>query len=532
MIADDEPRSRAVGLELAARPGAVLLAARLRFYWVVVVGGALIMALEILASRLLAPHFGSSVYVWGSIISVFLASMAFGYRFGGWWADQHPSLAALGRVILMAALCQSVLLIYGEPLAAWLGRITVGTPAGTLIATALLFGPVSLLLAAISPFAVRLAAHEITRLGDTAGHLFALSTAGSLVGTLGCTFGLIPYLQLRPALALLTVLTALTAAIALVGRDRRDLPYAVAAMFLVVVAGGLGWSTPQLPSGVLQTQITPYQTLEVRERRGIRLLISDRTIHGAIRIDTGQPAIPYLHYPDLALLYRPRMSSMLVLGMGSGLVGRRLQARLPELQLDYVDIDPAVPKLAERYFGFSAGRRGRVHVADARQYLATSDRRWDVIFSDVYIGLSVPFHLTTREFLDEVRRHLEPDGVFVVNIASTMTSPFPRAMHRTIAEAFRQVHVYRVFGGANNVLIATNRSSVLHYDDLLEAASRLDEVYGFDPSLSSMATQLSRASVDLSGTRALTDEFAPVERLMPLSVSATDLDRWLSYGKR
>src|SRR3954447_16526253 len=107
------------------------MSARLRFYWVVAVSGAVLMALEILSSRVLAPHFGNSVYVWGSIISVFLAALSLGYLWGGRLADRDPSMAALGRLIVLAAVFQAVLLLAGSRLTTWLGAITGGTPAGT-----------------------------------------------------------------------------------------------------------------------------------------------------------------------------------------------------------------------------------------------------------------------------------------------------------------------------------------------------------------------------------------------------------------
>src|SRR6185295_2626293 len=119
---------------------------RLRFYWVVAVSGAVLMALEILSSRVLAPHFGNSVYVWGSIISVFLAALSLGYLWGGRLADRRPTMAGLARMVALAAACQAALLVAGPWLAARLAAWTGGTPAGTLPAAAVLFGPASVVL--------------------------------------------------------------------------------------------------------------------------------------------------------------------------------------------------------------------------------------------------------------------------------------------------------------------------------------------------------------------------------------------------
>jgi hypothetical protein len=127
------------------------MSARLRFYWVVAVSGAVLMALEILSSRVLAPHFGNSVYVWGSIISVFLAALSLGYLWGGRLADRDPRMASLGRLVALAGVFEAVLLLFGGRLAALLGAWTGNSPAGTLVAATVLFGPASLLLATVSP---------------------------------------------------------------------------------------------------------------------------------------------------------------------------------------------------------------------------------------------------------------------------------------------------------------------------------------------------------------------------------------------
>src|SRR5579863_2828130 len=195
------PAASASGGNRAGGPGyCTRMLSRLRFFWVVGACGGVLMALEILSSRILAPYFGNSVYVWGSIISVFLAALSLGYLWGGRLADRQPSLAALARLLALAAACEAALLLAGSRLAGALGDWTGATPGGTLIAAAALFGPASVLLATVSPYAVRLAARDLGRLGDTAGRLYALSTFGSLGGTLIATFLLIPFFELRHVL--------------------------------------------------------------------------------------------------------------------------------------------------------------------------------------------------------------------------------------------------------------------------------------------------------------------------------------------
>jgi spermidine synthase len=519
---------------------------RLRFYWVVGACGGVLMALEILSSRILAPYFGNSVYVWGSIISVFLGALSLGYLWGGRLADRHPSLAALARLLALAAACQEALLLAGSRAAAALAGWTGASPAGTLLAAAALFGPASVLLATVSPYAVRLAARDLGRLGDTAGRLYALSTLGSLGGTLVATFLLIPFFELRHVLALLTAATAATALAAAAGGDAGARPPgssgspgspgpapvavrakwlapAPALLALLVLAAALAAFRPDAGLGaeLLYQRTTPYQTLVVREQAGVRYLESDRVQQAAVQLADGEPAMRYPRFAAASLLINPRPRRLLALGMGGGSVGSYLQRRLPELGVDYVDIDPAVPELAQRFLLLRTGPSTTITVADGRRFLAgAGGRTWDVVYCDTYIGRSVPFHLTTLEFLDEVKRHLAAGGSFGLNLAAGLADPFSKAMYRTVVERFYTVYLFRV-GGASNVLVLASDAPGLPRPQLLARGRELDRMLpGFDPSFTNMAQSRMAVGLEAVDVPLLRDDFAPVDRLIHLGAAA------------
>ena len=487
---------------------------RLRFYWVVAVSGAVLMALEILSSRVLAPHFGNSVYVWGSIISVFLAALSVGYL-----ADREPRMASLGRLIALAGIFEALLLLAGGRLAAVLGAWTGNSPVGTLLAAAVLFGPASVLLAMVSPYAVRLAARDLGHLGHTTGRLYALSTLGSLAGTLGCTFVLIPFLALRQILALVLAATAVTALFALAEAWRKETLAAVLASLLLLLSLSSGWLPERREKGLIYERVSPYQSLEVRESEGVRTLVSDRISQASVRMADGEPALLYPRYVPAALLLAPKISRMLVLGLGGGSVGTYLGRRLPDLHVDYVDIDPAVPEVARRFLGFRPGPHARVIVTDARGFLHGAKETWDFIYCDTYIGLSVPFHLTTVQFLDEVHRHLAPHGVFGLNLAAGLGDPFSRAMYRTVRNRFANTYVVDI-RGASNVLVLGTDDGHLSWDDLTRRAEELGPTLRFDPPLERLAHAFAETNFDPATAALLTDEFAPVDRLIQLGRAA------------
>jgi spermidine synthase len=524
---------------------------RLRFYWVVGACGGVLMALEILSSRLLAPYFGNSVYVWGSIISVFLAALSLGYLWGGRLADRQPSLAALARLLALAAGCEEALLLAGSRLAAVLADWTGASPAGTLLTATALFGPASVLLATVSPYAVRLAARDLGRLGDTTGRLYALSTLGSLGGTLIATFLLIPFFELRHVLALLTAATAATALMAAlpgggeVGAPGsgnapgsgsapgsgnaapggppppRVLPAALLAGLVLAAAGAAFLPDAGTGAELLYARTTPYQTLVVKQRGGVRYLESDRIQQAAVQVADGEPAMRYPRFAAAALLLNAHPRHLLSLGMGGGSVGSYLQRRIAGLGVDYVDIDPAVPELAQRFLLMHPGPRTTINIADGRRFLAGSGRRaWDFVYCDTYIGRSVPFHLTTIEFLDEVKRHLAAGGIFGLNLAAGLSDPFSKAMYRTVLERFNSVYLFRV-GGASNVLVLGTDAPGLLPQQLLARARELDRLLpGFDPSFTIMARARMAVGLAAADVPLLRDDFAPVDRLVHLGAAA------------
>ncbi len=467
---------------------------------------------------MLAPQFGSSVYVWGSIIGVFLAAMSIGYVWGGRLADARPRLACLGELLIGAAGAQTLVLLFGRSLVEALGAWTGGAPWGTLVAVSLLFGPPTTLLATVAPYAVKLATRDLSLLGGTAGHLYAISTGGSLVGTLGATFVLIPYLDLDAILRLLLLATVLTGAGA-VGASWRRHRLAVAGALSLLVLGVSSGLSPSSRGGLLAERVTPYQTLRVIEQDGVRTLVSDGTLHAAVELETGKPWLVYPRVAAGALLFTPEMESMLVLGMGAGSAGSYLSGQVPELTVDYVDIDPAVPDLARRLMLFTDGERAVVHVDDARRFLNESSRTWDFIYADTYIGHSIPFHLSTVEFFRVVARRLEPGGLFGVNLISSPSSPFGAAFLRSVRAVFRQTYVFNVPGG-NYFLLATEREERWSRDQLLERARQLAGRWSFEPSIVDVAGFLSRETFDLAGAKLLRDAYAPVNHLVTQDADA------------
>jgi spermidine synthase len=252
----------------------------------------------------------------------------------------------------------------------------------------------------------------------------------------------------------------------------------------------------------------------------VRVLESDRVPQAALRVADGDSTLPYNRTAPAVLLLNPEIRRALMIGLGGGTVARYLQARLRDLQVRYVDVDPAVPEVARRFFRFQVGPRTAVTVADGRRFLHGSAETWDLIYADAYIGQSVPFHLTTVEFLGEVERHLAPRGVFALNLAAGLADPFSQAMYRTVRDRFGAVYVFSVRRALNVLIVAVRETETASTAELLRRGRELDRRLRFEPRLAELASWRSEVALDMAEIPVLTDGYAPVDRLIRLGERA------------
>jgi hypothetical protein len=200
--------SSASELTFAARSRTQVLLAYLIAGW----SGFFVMAVELLGGRLLAPTFGSSIYVWGAIITIFMLALSIGYLAGGRWSTHAPSVRRLGVILIVAALSVAPMLMFGEQL---LEIVAIAVPDprfGSLLAAAVLFFVPTFFSGMVSPYAVRLLVHDRATSGRHAGQLYFVSTFGSAAGTLLTSFYLVLLMEVNDILiAMLTVSVALGA---------------------------------------------------------------------------------------------------------------------------------------------------------------------------------------------------------------------------------------------------------------------------------------------------------------------------------
>ncbi len=417
--------------------------------------GGLVMVIEVLGSRVIGPFFGVSLFVWTSLISVALIALSFGYAVGGWLADRRDRPGWLYAIIALAGLATLLVPLLRGPVIAL--SVPLGLRAGSFTATLMLFGPALGLLGMVSPYLVKLASRQTRGLGMTVGGFYALSTLGSVAGTVLTGFVLIALLGVDRIFQLAGTLLLLLAASYFVLFARRP---AAAALLLLAVPGWFG-GEPQvdrvMANGTRVTEIetvdSHYGRLQVLDYSGggvrNRELVIDGLVQGGIDLNTGLAVYEYPYFLKfLPVALQPSGRRALVIGLGAGMVPAWYVAR--GVTVDVVDIDPDVVALARRHLGFATN--GAVYIEDARTFLARPGPAYDYILLDVFSGDVTPGHLLSREALALVAERLAEGGVLAVNLIGSIGPDryMTASVVTTLRTVFDVVDVVPTFDPAGN----------------------------------------------------------------------------------
>jgi spermidine synthase len=469
---------------------------------------------EIAAARLLAPYFGASTIVWANTIGVVLVALSVGYWFGGRVADRYPSLRALCGLVLGAAVLMALVPFAAKPFLGFsvdaFESISVGGFLGSLFGVLILVAVPVTLLGAASPWAIRLAVAEVERSGEVAGRLYAISTAGSLFGTMIAALLLIPF----------------------AGTQRTFLAFALA--LALVAAAGLGWRLAVVPVALLAALVVvPQGTIKAADTG--RVLYEAQTTQQYVRVveqpdgdrvlelNEGQ-AIHSLYRPGSYLtgdywdgnLVLPAASGralprrVAILGNAAGTVARAYGRFFPRASVDAVEIDAELTDIGRRFFDLRNPRM-RTFAEDARPWLERSAGGYDAIMVDAYRQPYIPFYLATREFFALARDRLAPGGVVIVNVGHPEgNDDLERVLGRTMAAAFPQV--------LRDPIEPTN--TLLVGSDAPISGGRLRADLGALPApLRETGAEAARSLAPrLRGGEVYTDDRAPVEWLIDSSL--------------
>jgi len=474
--------------------------------------GAVLMATEILALRIIAKNFGSALREVSAVIAVFLTAMSAGYAIGGRVGDRRPLPSTLAAVLIVAGLLTLLIPVLEEPVANAIFDSALPFALHAAAVSIALFAAPAFLCASVTPIGTRLRMRSVDHSGSVAGSVSAVSTMGSIVGTVSAGYVLLSYLPVSRALALLgCMLCGFGLLASRSGRSSAGLVLIAALVPAVALAGG---------SRVVFERDTSYHHITVRESDTRRMLHFDNTLQGSISLtDPMTGAIPYTYYIHNALVIDPEIRSALVIGLGAATVPRLFLHYYPTVQVWAAEIDPVVVEVAQKYFGMPDDPRLTVETVDGRVFLKRTREQFDLIFVDAFganrYGLTIPPHLTTREFFEEASRRLTPNGVLVYNSPYALGNAFTNALYKTLAAVFPERFVFDTTH-SNIMIMATKTPRHFSRDDLLRRGKAAMDAGTFTyPSLMARLELLIDAPApDTIDAPLLTDDFAPVDRLL------------------
>lgn len=414
--------------------------------------GAVVMGVELSASRLLAPYFGNSLYVWTNVIAVVLLALAGGYAYGGKLADQKPDRNLYFFLIWTTGLWILLIPFFAAPLSMFLlhisSNLSLAVRMGSLVVTAFLFLVPLFVLGMVVPFTLKLQAHDLGHLATTSGQLSMVSTLGSLLGTFMPTFLLIPLLGTTKTFLFLGFVLLFLAAFGL----RKPLFFGVNMVLFT-----LFFFVPPVyaDDSIIVSEDSPYGFIFVTEdAEGIRRLHIDTPLGTQSLYDPDSPLLSEAYYYNYfaalpAMMEAPQ--KVLILGHAGGSFTRLFNAYYSELEITGVELDPAVTEISRAYMGLDEATVSIV-AADARAYLLSTEEVYDLILVDTYHGTSIPAHLATQEFFELCAQHLSSDGILALNSASAQ-SEFLSVLQNTIASTYGTVFTAYVPKSFNAMLL-------------------------------------------------------------------------------
>ena len=481
--------------------------------------GMSVMAVELGASRLLAPYFSSSQIVWTIIIGTIMIAMALGNIYGGKSADKSPDPDRLYGRILIAAIWIALIPVVGKYIVLGISALLIFTVSNNFLIIAafcacmVIFVFPLFLLGTVTPSLAKYSVDSLDDSGRTVGTLGAFNTIGSIIGTFVPTFVTIPAVGTSITFLIFSGILIVLAAVYFISK-KAGKKKVVAAVLIFVLCCGLGYSDS---FAFWQKDLTYegesiYNYLQVSQNDK-RVILSTNVLFGVQSVYMKDEDLTgmYYDYAMAAPLMVPdkQVSDMdvLILGMGTGTYATQCRRYLGDMNVEGVEIDEKITQLSRQYF--SLPEDVKVTTYDGRAFLNASDEKYDVIMVDAYQDITIPFQMSSTEFFTLVREHLNENGVMVVNMnmRGSGEGNINQYLSDTIASVFDTVYTVDVKGSTNRELFASNDPQML---ETLTAQTASVENEQLRELLTKVADNCEQY---VAGNYIMTDDQAPVELL-------------------
>lgn len=510
---EEEARSMSADMETPK-----ILKNKIYLYMTEFFAGMSVMAVELGASRLLAPYFSSSQIVWTIIIGTIMIAMALGNIYGGRSADKNPDPAKLYGRILIAAVWIAAIPVFGKYVILLIsGALIFSVNSHFLICAAfaacmIIFVFPLFLLGTVTPSLAKYSVSSLDDSGKTVGTLGAFNTIGSIIGTFVPTFVTIPAVGTSVTFLIFAgILLVLGLLYFISTKTGLKKSVAAAVCILLCILFGAKDSFAFWESGLLFEGESVYNYLQVKENDE-EVILSTNVLFGVQSVLMKEDGLTGMYY-DYAMA-APFLAEkeieeqeILILGMGTGTYARQCRKYLGDMRIEGVEIDQSITELSREFF--DCPEDISVTTYDGRAYLNAVDKKYDVIMVDAYQDITIPFQMSSVEFFQLVKEHLTENGVMVVNMnmRGSKEGNINQYLSDTIASVFPEVYTVDVSGATNRELFASDNP------DMLSVMKR--KVSGVeDSTLQSMMENVQTEMEPYqAGTYRMTDDMAPVELL-------------------
>ncbi len=479
--------------------------------------GMSVMAVELGASRLLAPYFSSSQIVWTIIIGTIMIAMALGNIYGGRSADKNPDPDKLyGRILIAAVWIAAVPFIGKLAIAGIAGLLVVTINTNFLIWAAFItcmvvFVYPLFLLGTVTPSLVKYTVDSLDDSGRTVGTLGAANTIGSIIGTFVPTFISIPAVGTAVTFLIFAGIMLVIGLVYFISSKRGAAKTAIASVLFIVCC----FASPSMGFAFWEKGLTyegesVYNYLQVKDDDE-NTYLSTNVLFGvqSVYVKSGELSDMYYDYAMAAPLMTesPDTADILVLGMGTGTYAKQCLRYFSGAKAEGVEIDEKITDLAHKYFELPEDIK--VTTYDGRAFLAACDKKYDVIMVDAYQDITIPFQMSSVEFFTLVKDHLNEGGVMVVNMnmRSESADGINGCLADTISSVFDNVVTVDVEYSTNRELFATNSDEFMDRFEANTAALKQEDLRRM--------MQIVRPELEpyTAGDHILTDDKAPVELL-------------------
>ncbi|BAH07262.1 spermidine synthase [Clostridium kluyveri] len=499
--------------------------------------GMSVMAVELAASRLLAPYFSSSQIVWTIIIGTIMIAIALGNIWGGRSADKNPNPDKLYMRMIIAAIWIAAIPLLGKYIILAVSAALVLTISNnflilaTFLVCMIIFVFPLFLLGTVTPSLVKYTVSSLSDNGKIVGMLGAINTIGSIIGTFLPTFVTIPAVGTSVTFLIFSGILLMLGIIYFISIKAKKVQCIISViLFIFCSVFGSSDSFAFWEKNLLYEGESIYNYLQVKDTND-SIILSTNVLFGVQSIMKKDNSLTGMYYdyalaaPVMSGIHKKKNAKILVLGMGTGTYAKQCEKYFPSASIEGVEIDQKITNLASKYFKLP--NTIKVNTYDGRAYLNSENKKYDVIMVDAYQDITIPFQMSSKEFFTIVKNHLVKDGVMVVNMNmhTEKKGNITQHLSDTIANVFNKVYTVNVDGSTNRELFATQNMEAAKTFEQNTRELRNNELktlmYNIEDNMDTY----------VKGNYLLTDDKAPVE-LLGMRVIDELIQDELSYYKK